>query len=88
VNATERLLILCTLAKYDASEHEEASRLARETVDWELFRELAEVNATVPLVWKNLGALDVRDRIPLPLQERFQVHADFLPASPRATSPS
>ncbi|MEO8259491.1 MAG: nucleotidyltransferase family protein [Acidobacteriota bacterium] len=75
MNATERLLVLCTLATHQPGEVAEASRLALDRIDWNLFHDLAEVNATGPLVWKNLGALGHRDRVPAPLRARFEARA-------------
>ena len=37
MNATERLLILCTFASHQPDERVEAARLATEGIDWELF---------------------------------------------------
>jgi hypothetical protein len=75
VNATERLLILCTAATHQPDERVEASRLAQAGIDWELFHELAETNATSPLVWKNLGALGHADCMPSDVRARFEVRA-------------
>jgi hypothetical protein len=75
VNATERLLVLCTSARYQTDERAEASRLAQEAIDWELFQDLTEVNATAPLVWKNLGELGQRERVPAHVRARFEERA-------------
>jgi hypothetical protein len=76
VTATERLLVLCTLAAHEPAERAEAERLARDEIDWRLFDELAEVNATRPLVWKNLRALGNADLLPPNVRTRFEAHAE------------
>ena len=75
MNETERLLVLCTSARYEPDERAEALRLAQTAIDWELFHELAELNATVPLVWSNLRALGCTDRVPAPVRTRFEERA-------------
>jgi hypothetical protein len=78
VNATERLLILGTSATYQPDERVLALRLVQEGIDWELFHELAEVNATGPLVWRNLAALNVADRVPADVRARFEERAQAI----------
>ena len=78
LSATERLLILCTCATYQPDERAAASRLVQEGIDWELFHELAEVNATGPLVWRNLGALSLADRVPAEVRARFEERAQVI----------
>jgi hypothetical protein len=75
VSATERLLVLCTAATLHPDERAEVARVTRETIDWRLFDELAEVNATAPLVWQNLRALGCTDFMPPQLQSRFETRA-------------
>ena len=75
VNATERLLILCTIAEYRPDERAEALRLARDGIDWVLFHELAELNATAPLVWKNLQGLGLADAVPAAVRGQFEERA-------------
>ena len=72
MTATERLLILCTFARHEDAERAEAARLAQEDVDWQLFHDLAEVNATAPLVWKSLKALGHADGVPKDVAARFE----------------
>ena len=78
MNATERLLILGTAATYQPDERVEALRLVQEGIDWELFHELAEVNATGPLVWRNLAALNLADRVPADVRARFEERAQAI----------
>ena len=78
MNATERLLILCTAAAYQPDERAEVSRLAQQDIDWELFQSLAELNATAPLVWKNLVALELLDRVPATVQAQFKEHSETI----------
>jgi hypothetical protein len=75
VNATERLLILCTFASHQPDESVEATRLATEGIDWEAFHALAEQNATAPLVWKTLVVLGQADRLPPHVRARFEERA-------------
>ena len=75
MNATERLLVLSTSATYQPHERAEAAQLVQQGVDWGLFHELAEENATAPLVWKNLLALDLAGGVPPPIRARFEERA-------------
>jgi hypothetical protein len=75
IDATERLLVLCTHATHQPVERAEAADLARGGIDWELFHRLAELNATAPLVWKNLSALRHTQHVPALVQQRFQITA-------------
>ena len=75
MNATERLLVLCTLASPQPDERAEAARLVGEGVDWDLFQTLAEANATAPLVWKMVAALGQQDRVPPAVRARFEERA-------------
>ena len=78
MTATERLLILGTAATYQPDERVEARRLVQEGIDWELFCELAEVNATGPLVWRNLAELNLADRVPADIRARFEERAQAI----------
>lgn len=78
VDATERLLVLCTYAGHQPVEKAEAADLVRGGIDWERFHSLAELNATAPLVWKNLGALGHSPQVPSLVQQRFQASAQAI----------
>jgi len=78
VNTTERLLVLCTLATYRPAERADAVQIAQGDIDWPRFYDLAELNATAPLAWKNLRAIGVADRIPAQVHARFEARAQAI----------
>jgi len=70
---TERLLVLASLAAPDADERAELHELAHKLDDWAGLLELADVNATVPLVHHRLEHEDLFSLMPPPVQAGFDV---------------
>lgn len=64
MTSEERLLILLSYARLDEVEQRQAYELASAGLSWERFYELAELNATVPLVHLNLERTELVDHVP------------------------
>jgi hypothetical protein len=68
----ERLLVLMSYARPDARELEDARALAAKVGSWDLVWELAEHNATAPLVHANLVAAGLFAALPAAARGRFE----------------
>ncbi|MEU2040363.1 nucleotidyltransferase domain-containing protein [Nocardia niwae] len=69
--AVERLLVHAALATPTAEERAELVELAHRVTDWAAFFELAQLNATVPLVRRSLIAAEVYELLPPLVRVRF-----------------
>ncbi|WP_063040166.1 nucleotidyltransferase domain-containing protein [Nocardia pseudovaccinii] len=78
--ASERLLVHAALA--DPSRHERAAlaKLAHEITDWAEVFELAELNATVPLVHRRLESEQLYDLVPELVRAHFASVTDHIAA--------
>ncbi|WP_036530197.1 nucleotidyltransferase family protein [Nocardia sp. CNY236] len=72
----ERLLVHCALAAPSDQERDTVADLARRVTDWAGFFELAQLNATVPLVRRALRDAEVYALVPTAVQERFDAVAE------------
>jgi hypothetical protein len=71
----ERLLVLMSYARLDERELGLARALAARVGDWQVLWELADHNATAPLVRSKLRDAGLYEQVPPPLRARFDAQA-------------
>jgi len=76
----ERLLVLMSFAALDAEEEAAACTAAAAVRDWDGFVDLAEANATAPLVHHRLAATALDGVVPAPARARLAAIADAVTA--------
>lgn len=80
----ERLLIMLSHATLDEDERHRARILSRAIRSWDDVWNLAEINATVPLIHSNLDRLGLCEEVPEPVRVRFQARAEDVRAANEA----
>ena len=84
VTAEERLLLLMSLAELSEDELLDAHSFAGRVRDWAEFVTLAEDNATVPLVQRNLERANLFSLLPAPLRQRLSARSEAIAAANQA----
>ncbi|MEV4234532.1 MULTISPECIES: nucleotidyltransferase family protein [unclassified Nocardia] len=78
--ASERLLVHAALAEPNQDERAALAQLAHEITDWSEVFELAELNATVPLVQRRLESEELYDLVPELVRAHFASVTDHIAA--------